>query len=188
MRKLFFAAILGVSVSSCSIPEPETLVCEDGQSIFSCQAQYTDGKARAIVFVDAPSEGQEQRDTTTTKDDLGNTYCVTLYANATATYVAGECGQQSAASTETTLEVTTTTLDPSATPQSLACSDGQSVFACQVNYSDGSVRAATFLDAAPTDSPVVTTQFTKDDFGNPYCVTLYANGSATFAGGECVSS
>ena len=98
------------------------------------------------------------------------------------------------ASTETTLDVTTTTLDLSATPQSLACSDGQSVFACPVNYSDGSVRTATFFNAAPTDSPVVTTspivttQLTKDDFGNPYCVTLYANGSATFAGGECVSS
>jgi len=92
------------------------------------------------------------------------------------------------ASTETTLDVTTTTLDLSATPQSLACSDGQSVLACQVNYSDGSGRAATFLDAAPADSAVVTTQLTNDDFGDPYCVSLYANGSATFAGGECVSS
>ncbi|MFM7964829.1 MAG: hypothetical protein ACKPBF_12830, partial [Actinomycetota bacterium] len=82
---------------------------------------------------------------------------------------------------------TTTTLDLSATPQSLARSDGQSVLACQVNYSDGSRRAATFLDAAPTDSSVVTTQLTKDDFGNPYCVTLYANGSAAFAGGEILS-
>jgi len=185
MRRGLITAVLAVSVSACSIPEPEALVCQDGQSLFTCQAQYTDGKARAIVFVDVPAEGEEPRDTTTTKDDFGNSYCVTLYENSTATYVAGECGQQTAANTETTLEVAATTLDASATPQSLACTDGRSVFTCQVNYSDGTLRAATFVDAAPTDSAAVATQFTRDDFGYPYCVTLYANGSATFAGGEC---
>ena len=78
-------------MTSCSIPEARKLDCVDGTSVYSCKAEFSDGKSREIVFVDTPSPGQEALDTTTVRDDLGNEYCVTLYRNVTATFVAGAC-------------------------------------------------------------------------------------------------
>jgi hypothetical protein len=90
-RFLGFAALLFVA-SACSVPKAETLNCGDDQSIFACQAKFSDGKSRSIVFVKVPAPGQTVLDEITTRDDLGNEYCVTLYQNVTATYHPGTCG------------------------------------------------------------------------------------------------
>jgi hypothetical protein len=92
MRKVAVVSLLLVAVSACSVPRAETLNCGEDQSIFACQAKFSDGKSRNIVFVKAPAPGQTVLDEVTTRDDLGNEYCVTLYQNVTATYVPGECG------------------------------------------------------------------------------------------------
>jgi hypothetical protein len=180
MRRFVVPALAAVALSACSPPSPEALDCVDGQSIFECKARFSDDKSRAIVFVDVALEGQPVLDATTTSDDFGNPFCVTLYKNATATYVPGECGAVSSLAA-----VTTTTADPTAVPASLSCTDGQSVYTCQGVFSDGSLRALAFANAAPADEAVVQSIPTKDDFGNLFCVTLYANAAATFKPGEC---
>ncbi|NCZ67936.1 MAG: hypothetical protein EBY84_05555, partial [Acidimicrobiia bacterium] len=45
-------ALMGMGLNSCSIPKPTSLVCRDGQSIFTCEATFSDGKTRGLVFVD----------------------------------------------------------------------------------------------------------------------------------------
>jgi hypothetical protein len=77
--------------AGCSIPEPTSLVCSDGQSIFQCEASYSDGKVRSLTFVDEASGDWVQIDSLTTLDDFGNPYCITLYDNSVATYKGGEC-------------------------------------------------------------------------------------------------
>ena len=111
--------------------------------MFECKSKFSDGKSRAIVFVEAAMPDQETLDERSTVDSFGNAYCVTLYKNATATFVPGECG---AVQPEA---VTTTTLDSAAILQSLACTDGGSIFECQGVFSDGSRRPLNFLDAPP---------------------------------------
>ncbi len=91
MRRVFLFVITLIGLASCAAPKPETLACVDGQSVYTCQSTFTDGKLRGIEFVELAAEGQATLDTTTTRDDFGNPYCVTLYANATATFVVGEC-------------------------------------------------------------------------------------------------
>ncbi|NCZ85840.1 MAG: hypothetical protein EBY95_00150, partial [Actinobacteria bacterium] len=50
-------ALMGMGLNSCSIPKPTSLVCRDGQSIFTCEATFSDGKTRGLVFVDtAPAD------------------------------------------------------------------------------------------------------------------------------------
>ena len=171
--------VVVASVSACSVPKPETLECVDGQSIFECKSKFTDGKLRSVTFVDTPLPDQPVLDSTTTKDDFGNPFCVTLYDNATAAYVPGECGSEPA---ET---ATTSTLSESAVAQTLECADGQSAYTCQAQFTDGTVRALSFVDSPPTDIAALESVLTTDDFGNAFCVTLYANASATFKPGQC---
>lgn len=80
-----------VALTACSVPAPQTLDCADGQSVYTCKAKFSDGKSRSIVFVDSALPEQTVLDIATTKDDFGNPFCVTLYDNATATFVGGEC-------------------------------------------------------------------------------------------------
>ena len=84
-------ALMGMGLNSCSIPKPTSLVCRDGQSIFTCEATFSDGKTRGLVFVDTAPADRTALDSVTTRDDFGNPYCITLYDNATATYKAGDC-------------------------------------------------------------------------------------------------
>ena len=91
MRRFALLSFTILALSSCSIPSPDTLDCTDGKSVFACKARFTDDKSRAIVFVDNPIPDQEVLDRAVVRDDLANVYCVTLYANATATFVSGEC-------------------------------------------------------------------------------------------------
>ncbi|NDD61193.1 MAG: hypothetical protein EBZ46_02965 [Actinobacteria bacterium] len=84
-------ALMGMGLNSCSIPKPTSLVCRDGQSIFTCEATFSDGKTRGLVFVDTAPADRTAVDSVTTRDDFGNPYCITLYDNATATYKAGDC-------------------------------------------------------------------------------------------------
>lgn len=84
------AAIVG-GLNGCSIPKPTALVCRDGQSIFACEAEFSDGTPRGLGFVDAPPKGAVAIDAVTTRDDFGNVYCITLYEDVTATYESGEC-------------------------------------------------------------------------------------------------
>jgi hypothetical protein len=80
-----------VPLAACSVPTPQTLDCTDGQSVYTCKSKFSDGKSRSIVFVDSALPEQVVLDIATTKDDFGNPFCVTLYDNATATFVGGEC-------------------------------------------------------------------------------------------------
>jgi len=139
MRRFALFVFALVAVTACSVPKPETLNCGEDQSIFACQAKFSDGKSRGIVFVKVPMPDQEVLDSVTTRDDLGNQYCVTLYQNATATYAPGECGS-GAATANLPAEPTSTSVDPTAYPQGLACTDGQSVYECRASFSDGSLR------------------------------------------------
>ena len=86
-------AVLGFAsiTAGCSSPKPTSLECADGQSIFLCEALFSDNKVRSIVFVDSAPADRTALDSVTTRDDFGNPYCVTLFDNATATYKAGDC-------------------------------------------------------------------------------------------------
>jgi len=173
------AATLILAVTACSVPKPETLDCTDGASVFECKSKFSDGKSRAIVFVEAAMPDQETLDERSTVDSFGNAYCVTLYKNATATFVPGECG---AVQPEA---VTTTTLDSAAILQSLACTDGGSIFECQGVFSDGSRRPLKFLDAPPAGRTALVSTASTDSFGNVYCVSAYDDATASFVPGEC---
>jgi hypothetical protein len=70
-------------------------------------------------------------------------------------------------------------------PVSLDCTDGQSVYLCKAKFSDDKSRTIVFVDSALEGQPVLDTATMTDDFGNPFCVTLYGNATATFQGGEC---
>lgn len=155
------------------MPKAESLNCGQDQSIFACQAKFSDGKSRNIVFVKVPAPGQEVLDEVTTKDDLGGEYCVTLYGNVTATYLAGACGAPIAGASALA-EPTATTLDPNAVPQGVACTEGTPVLQCQAAYSDGTVRALAFVENPTSEMSRVDSDPHVDDEGITYCVTLYA--------------
>ncbi|MFZ9779099.1 MAG: hypothetical protein ACO3EM_02910 [Ilumatobacteraceae bacterium] len=84
-------ALMVMGLNGCSIPKPTSLVCRDGLSIFTCEATFSDGKTRGLVFVDTAPADRTAVDSVTTRDDFGNPYCITLFDNATATYSGGEC-------------------------------------------------------------------------------------------------
>ena len=185
MRRFALFVFALVAITACSVPKPETLNCGEDQSIFACQAKFSDGKSRGIVFVKVPMPDQEVLDSVTTRDDLGNQYCVTLYQNATATYAPGECGTVTSESASPA-EPTATTVDPNAVPQGIACTEATSVYECRAVYSDGTIRRMTFLDA-PLESAVrVDSDPHVDETGAVVCVTLYAaevEATATFTDG-----
>ena len=159
------------SISSCSVPKAESLSCGEDQSIFACQAVFSDGKARNIVFVKFPSPGQNVLDATTTRDDVGNLYCVTLYDNVTATYYAGECGTPPDATQ--TIEPTSTSVDPLAKPQGVSCVESTPVEDCRVAYNDGTARKVQFVDSVPDDFVKLDSDPHVDGDGTVYCVTAY---------------
>jgi hypothetical protein len=70
-------------------------------------------------------------------------------------------------------------------PVSLDCTDGQSVYLCKAKFSDDKSRTIVFVDSTLEGQPVLDTVTMTDDFGNPFCVTLYGNATATFKNGEC---
>jgi len=173
MRNLALAPLLLVALSACSVPKAEALNCGEDQSIFACQAKFSDGKSRSIVFVKKPMPDATVLDEVTTRDDLGNMYCVTLYSNVTATYAAGLCGAATATNMQPS-EPTATTVDPNSVPQGIACVEGASVFDCRAVFSDGTVRKLQILDAPPEGLSPADSDPHRDDTGNVYCVTLYA--------------
>lgn len=185
MRRIALFAFVLVALTACAVPKPETLNCGEDQSIFACQAKFTDGKSRGIVFVKAPMPDQKVLDSVTTRDDLGNDYCVTLYQNATATYAPGECGA-SVAADSSSAEPTATTVDPNAVPQGIACTESTSVYDCRAAYSDGTIRRMTFVEAPAPNAVRVDSDPHTDESGAVVCVTLYATeveASATFTPG-----
>ena len=171
MRNLALAPLLLVALSACSVPKAEALNCGEDQSIFACQAKFSDGKSRSIVFVKKPMPDATVLDEVTTRDDLGNMYCVTLYSNVTATYAAGKCG--SATPIGSQVEPTSTSVDITAWPRGLSCIAGQSLYNCAAIFSDGSVRKIWFLESPPTDLERVDRDVHTDERENIYCVTLY---------------
>ena len=186
MRRVAVFALLLVAISACSVPKAETLNCGEDQSIFACKAKFSDGKSRSIVFVKVPAPGQTVLDEVTTRDDLGNEYCVTLYQNVTATYLAGECGAPESGASASA-EPTATTLDPNAVPQGVACVEGTPVLQCRAAFSDGTFRPLTFVDVLAPDMTKVDSDPHIDDEGVTYCVTLYAEedeAKATYAVGS----
>lgn len=183
MRRFALLAFALVAITACSVPKPETLNCGEDQSIFACQAKFSDGKSRGIVFVKVPMPDQEILDSVTTRDDLGNQYCVTLYQNATATYGAGECGEQPPIASSP-IEPTSTSLDPTASIDGgLVCTEGSPVFDCRAAYSDGTIRPIRFVEAADEVAKRVDSDPHKDDSGNMLCVVLYDDATATFTSG-----
>ena len=173
MRRAVGLAALLLVASACSVPKAETLNCGEDQSIFACQAKFSDGKSRSIVFVKVPAPGQTVLDEITTRDDLGNEYCVTLYQNVTATYHPGECGSPISGA-GAAAEPTATTLDPNAVPQGVACTEGTPVLQCRAAYSDGTIRAVSFVNVISQDMYRVDSDPHVDESGVTYCVTLYA--------------
>jgi hypothetical protein len=47
------------------------------------------------------------------------------------------------------------------------------------------VRSIVFVDTPPADRTALDSVTTRDDFGNPYCITLYDNATATYKAGDC---
>ena len=172
VRRVGAALILVLATSSCSVPNAESLSCGEDQSIFACKAMFSDGKARSIVFVKFPSPDQSILDSVTTRDDVGNLYCVTLYDNVTATYVPGECGSTPPSVTQL-MEPTSTSVDPLAKPQGVACSEGGPVEDCRVAYNDGTTRKVDFVDEVPDDFVKLDSDPHVDGNGIEYCVTAY---------------
>lgn len=175
-RKLAVLALIVISSSACSVPKAETLNCGEEQSIFACQAKFSDGKSRSIVFVKVPAPGQQVLDEVTTKDDLGNEYCVTLYQNVTATYVPGTCGAPIAGA-GVAAEPTATTLDSGAVPQGVVCTEGRPVEECRVSYSDGTIRELRFVDEPSSELERGDTDPHVDGKGVRFCVTLFTKGN-----------
>lgn len=175
MRRAVGLAALLLVASACSVPKAETLNCGEDQSIFACQAKFSDGKSRSIVFVKVPAPGQTVLDEITTRDDLGNEYCVTLYQNVTATYHPGKCGSPISGA-GAAAEPTATTLDPNAVPQGVACTEGQMVEDCKVAFSDGTIRPLKFVEEPSSDMKRGDSDPFVDGKGVRYCVTLYING------------
>lgn len=184
MRRLAISGFVLVALSGCSVPTAQSLNCGEDQSIFACQAKFSDGKSRNIVFVKRPTPGQTVLDEVTTRDDLGNLYCVTLYDNVTATYLPGECGATTVG--DGAAEPTATTVDPNAVPQGVACTQGTPVTDCRAAYSDGTIRSLTFIDAPEPDMGRVDSDPHVDQDGVSYCVTLYSDeddAKATYVAG-----
>lgn len=171
MRRLAVSGFVLVALSGCSVPTAQSLNCGEDQSIFACQAKFSDGKSRNIVFVKRPTPGQTVLDEVTTRDDLGNLYCVTLYDNVTATYLPGECGATTVV--EGAAEPTATTVDPNAVPQGLACTQGTPVTDCRVAYDDGTDRRVGFVEAAPKDFAKIDSDPHTDETGASWCVIVY---------------
>jgi len=176
MRRVVVFALLVVAMSACSVPKAETLNCGEDQSIFACKAKFSDGKARNIVFVKVPALGQTVLDEVTTRDDLGNEYCVTLYQNVTATYQAGACGAAVTGS-GASAEPTATTLDSGAIPQGVVCVEGGPVEECRVSYSDGTIRDLRFVNQPSEELTKGDTDPHIDGNGVKYCVTLFTKGN-----------
>ena len=179
MRRVALFAFALVAVTACAVPQPKTLDCGEDQSIFACKAKFTDGKSRGIVFVKFPMENQSVLDAVSTRDDLGNVYCVTLYANATATYAGGECGDTPPIASSP-IEPTSTSVDPSARPFGLACVPNTPVRDCRAEFSDGTVRRVYFVEAPAEEAQKLDSDPHVDEAGVGYCVTLYDDKSATF--------
>jgi len=180
MRRVAVFALLLVAISACSVPKAETLNCGEDQSIFACKAKFSDGKSRSIVFVKVPAPGQTVLDEVTTRDDLGNEYCVTLYQNVTATYLAGECGTQTEAASDP-LQPTSTSLDPTAKAVGVACENGTSVFQCEAAYSDGSSRPVRFVEVVPSEFEKIDSDIHIDASGTRFCVTVYGRAEDSLA-------
>lgn len=180
MRRVALFAFALVAVTACAVPQPKTLDCGEDQSIFACKAKFTDGKSRGIVFVKFPMENQSVLDAVSTRDDLGNVYCVTLYANATATYAGGECGDTPPIASSP-IEPTSTSLDPTAGIEGgLVCIEGTPVSECAASYSDGTIRPISFVDVPDDVASRVDSDPHKDQTGTIYCVVLYDDATATF--------
>ena len=172
VRRIVLAAVLVAGLSACSVPTAESLECGEGQSIFACQAKFSDGKSRNIVFVRFPSPDLEVLDAETARDDVGNIYCVTLYENVTATYVPGECGSPTEANNQL-IEPTSTSVDPLATPEGVACAEGTPVLECGASYNDGTVRQVRFVEFIPDEYVRLDTDPHIDDVGKTFCVSVF---------------
>ena len=172
MRKFWLTLPLVASLAGCAVPKAESLSCGEDQSIFACQAVFSDGKARNIVFVRFPAPNQGILDQTTTRDDVGNTYCVTLYNNVTATYVPGECGAKPPSEVQL-VEPTSTSVDPSATPEGVACIENTSVLECRAAYNDGTNRSVPFVEVIPDEYVRLDTDPHTDETGRTFCVSIY---------------
>ena len=182
MRRFALFVFALVAVTACSVPKPEALDCGEDQSIFACKAKFTDGKSRGIVFVKFPTNGEAVLDAVSTRDDLGNLYCVTLYANATATYAGGECGEQPPIASSP-IEPTSTSVDPNAIPQGVACTEGTSVLECRAFFSDQTTRRISFVESPDEEANKIDSDPHTDDAGAVFCVTLYDDATATFTDG-----
>jgi hypothetical protein len=136
--------------------------------------------------VKVPAPGQTVLDEITTRDDLGNEYCVTLYQNVTATYHPGTCGSPISGA-GAAAEPTATTVDLSAFPLGLACIIGTPVVACNAAYSDGSTRKLEFVQEIPANFKKLDSDPHTDDKGVLYCVTIYGfeeDAKATYVAGS----
>ena len=72
-------------------------------------------------------------------------------------------------------------------PKEIQCTDGKTIYACMAMWSDGSKRAIQFPNSGNShigQTPIDSTD-AKDDYRNPYCVYLYADGQGSFKGGTC---
>jgi len=166
------------------VPKAESLNCGQDESIFACQAKFSDGKPRNIVYVKVPAPGQEVLDEVTTKDDLGGEYCVTLYGNVTATYTSGKCGENVNAASS---RPTSTSVDPTAVAIGVACEDGSRVFDCQAAYNDGSSRQVRFVEIVPSEFDKVDSDIHIDGSGTQFCVTVYSRAEDALATVSAVS-
>jgi hypothetical protein len=75
-------------------------------------------------------------------------------------------------------------------PKEIQCVDGKSIYACTATWSDGSERAIQFPNSGNSHRGQTQIDSTdaKDDYRNPYCVYLYADGQGSFKGGTCSSA
>jgi hypothetical protein len=171
VRRLAISGFVLVALSGCSVPTAQSLNCGEDQSIFACQAKFSDGKSRNIVFVKRPTPGQTVLDEVTTRDDLGNLYCVTLYDNVTATYLPGECG--ATVEISPALEPTSTSVDPGAQPLGVACTEGTPVLECRAAYSDGTNRKVEFVTIVPDEYVRLDSDPHIDEAGKGHCVSIW---------------
>lgn len=74
-----------------------------------------------------------------------------------------------------------------ARPSEIICTPGGSVYGCQARWTDGKTTSIEFPNSGSshTGQSFVSRTDTSDNYGNPYCVSLFADGQGAFSSGTC---
>jgi hypothetical protein len=81
------------TVGNLGPARPLTLLCKDSQTVFACQARWSDDSLKAIEFPNSGDShsGQSFIDRQETRDNYGNVYCIALFSDGQGSFHGGNC-------------------------------------------------------------------------------------------------